>query len=67
MLFEVRFQVLMVASMKMGAFWDVVLCSLMHGLLITLMMAAVHAAETLIYLHEITQCYIPESCHLHVI
>jgi hypothetical protein len=36
------------------------------GLLIALMMAAVHTSETLGYFNKTTQNYIPESCHLYI-
>jgi hypothetical protein len=30
------------------------------------MMVAVRASETLFYLNETTQTYIPEGCHIHI-
>jgi hypothetical protein len=58
--FYVRFQVLVVASMKMTTFWD----TAPH--IITLM-EAVRTSETLVYLNKTIRTYISESCHLQVI
>jgi hypothetical protein len=71
----------MVMSMKMTAFWNMVPCSLVdveqcfRGVyclyhqgdesLIALMMEAVCTSEMLLY-SDTTQCYVPESCHLHM-
>jgi hypothetical protein len=60
-----RFQVLMIASMKMTAFWHVMPCILMEVYwCFTLMIEAVHTYETSVCFHETAQHYIPESCHL---
>jgi hypothetical protein len=60
-LFYVRFHVITAASMKMTAFWDIALCSLM-----ALMTEAVRTSETSVYF-ETARCCIPESCHFRVI
>jgi hypothetical protein len=65
------FQVLMAASMKMEAFWDIVLCSLgvnrhsevCTASIIRVMMEAVCTCETLVYSETMWQ-YIPEGPHL---
>jgi hypothetical protein len=56
---NVRFQVLMSASMKMTGFWDVAPCSLVEvywRLLITLMMEAASISETSVNFCQTTQC-----------
>jgi hypothetical protein len=66
---HVRFKVLMVACMKMTAFWDVALYSLVEvdWRFIALMMAVVRTSETSVYFSETAQRYIPESCPLHTV
>jgi hypothetical protein len=65
---NMRFQILMAASMKMTASWDIAPCSLVEvdahfrGALV---MEAVHTSQTLVYFNETTHCYIPEGSHLH--
>jgi hypothetical protein len=74
--YHMRFQVLMATSIKIVAFWDVVLCSLMevdwhfrgaHCLHHQGNMKAVHTYETLVYFHETTRCYILENYNLQII
>jgi hypothetical protein len=74
----VRFQVLTVASLKMWAFWDLVLCSIgvdwcfrgahsLHHQVIALMMEAVCTCESWLYFNETTWCYIPEGSHFQTL
>jgi hypothetical protein len=66
---DMRFQVLIVASMKIRVFWDVAPCNLVgvdqrfrgSASITTLIMEAVHTSETSVYSNETTQCYIPED------
>jgi hypothetical protein len=60
--------------MKMTAFWNIALCSLVEvdrrfrgveGPLIALMMEAMIISETSVNVHETTRRSIPEGCHLH--
>jgi hypothetical protein len=57
----------MTVSMKMTAFWDTALCSLVEvnqqfrGAIITLTMQAVCTSETLVYFCEVTQRYIQKA------
>jgi hypothetical protein len=67
----VRFQVLVATSMKMTAFCDKALCSLVQvhwhfgGVycLIALLMEAVHTSEMSVYFYETAWCHIPEGSH----
>jgi hypothetical protein len=73
----VRFQVLMVASMKMAVFWVVAPCSLvevyrcfrgaccLHHPLIALMMEAANTSETLISFYQTTWRNNREDSHLY--
>jgi hypothetical protein len=54
----VRFQVLVVVSMKVIAFWDIAPCSLV---VIALMIEAVYFSETSVYFSETTWSCIPEA------
>jgi hypothetical protein len=62
----------MVASMKMTAYWDIELCSLVQvdqrfrgAYCDALMMEAVHTSETSVNFYKNTQRNNPEGCHLH--
>jgi hypothetical protein len=65
----VRFQVLMVVSMKITALRDIVPCSLRvyrifqvcMATIITLMMEAVDASKTMVYFDKTTWLYTPEG------
>jgi hypothetical protein len=50
--------------MKMKAFWDIALCSLVE--FISLMMEAVRTSETSVYSNETTRRYVPEGSHLNI-
>jgi hypothetical protein len=60
-----RFQLLMAASMKMTAFWDIVPCTIVSevhtAFIITMMMEALCTSEMSVYFYEITWCYISEG------
>jgi hypothetical protein len=56
-------------------FWDIMPCSLVEVdrrfgdakvSIISAVIEAVRTSETSVYFHEITQHYIPKSCHLHI-
>jgi hypothetical protein len=59
-----RFQVLMVASMKFGVFWDVAPCSQVE---VDLMMEAVCTSEMSVNFNLTTWRYIPKDSKLHYV
>jgi hypothetical protein len=69
----VRFQVLVVTSMKIAVVWDVAPCSLVdtdwhfRGVIITLIMEAVSSSETSLSIYQTTWCNTPEDSHLQLI
>jgi hypothetical protein len=55
---NVRFQILMAASLKMAAFWDIASCSLLE---VYRFFRAVCTFEMSVYFNETTWCCIEES------
>jgi hypothetical protein len=58
------FHVLMVANVKITAFWHMAPCSLINCT--TLMMEAVCTSEMSVYFYDTTWHHVPKGCHLNV-